>query len=36
VLANAIASLEEIAVLSGRQHIKVDSQLLSRVLVAIN
>jgi len=36
VLANAIASLEEIAVLSGRTHINVDQQLLSRVLVAIN
>ena len=36
VLANAIASLEEIAVLSGKSHIKVDEQLLSRILVAIN
>ena len=36
VLANAIASLEEIAVLSGKTHIKVDEQLLSRILVAIN
>lgn len=36
VLANAIASLEEIAILSGRVHIKVDQQLLSRILVAIN
>lgn len=36
VLANAIASLEEIATLSGRVHIKVDQQILSRVLVAIN
>jgi vesicle coat complex subunit len=36
VLANAIASLEEIGVLTGRNHIKMDSQLLSRVLVAIN
>lgn len=36
VLANAVASLEEIAILSGRVHIKVDQQLLSRILVAIN
>ena len=36
VLANAIASLEEIAVLSGKAHMKVDEQLLSRILVAIN
>jgi vesicle coat complex subunit len=36
VLANAIASLEEIAILSGRVHIRVDQQLLSRILVAIN
>ena len=36
VLANAIASLEEIAILSGKNHIKVDEQLLSRILVAIN
>ena len=36
VLANAIASLEEISIQSGRTHIKVDEQLLSRILVAIN
>jgi AP-1 complex subunit beta-1 len=36
VLANAIASLEEISILSGRTHIKVDEQILSRILVAIN
>lgn len=36
VMANAIASLEEIAFLSGRRHIRVDQQLLSRILVAIN
>jgi AP-1 complex subunit beta-1 len=36
VLANAIASLEEITILSGRVHIKVDQQLLSRILVALN
>ena len=36
VLANAIASLEEIGILSGRTHIKVDEQILSRILVAIN
>ncbi len=36
VLANAIASLEEISILSGKTHIKVDQQLLSRILVAIN
>lgn len=36
VLANAIASLEEISILSGKRHIKVDQQLLSRILVAIN
>jgi AP-1 complex subunit beta-1 len=36
VLANAIASLEEISVISGRVHIRVDQQLLSRILVALN
>lgn len=36
VMANAIASLQEIALLSGRQHIKMDSAMLSRILVAIN
>ena len=36
VMANAIASLEEISVVSGKKHIKMDGALLSRVLVAIN
>lgn len=36
VLANSIASLEEIRILSGREHIKLDSVLLGRLLVAIN
>ena len=36
VLANAIASLEEISMISGKQHIKMDSVLLGRILVAIN
>jgi AP-1 complex subunit beta-1 len=36
VMANAIASLEEIGVLTGKNHIKMDSQLLGRILVAIN
>ncbi len=36
VLANAIASLEEIQILDGKEHIKMDSALLSKLLVALN
>jgi vesicle coat complex subunit len=36
VLANTIASLEEISMITGKQHIKMDSVLLSRILVAVN
>ena len=36
VMANAIASLEEISLLSGKKHIKMNEALLSRVLVATN
>ena len=36
VMANAIASLEEISLLSGKRHIRMNEALLSRVLVAIN
>lgn len=36
VLANAVASLEEIQMLDGKQHIKLDSALLSKLLVALN
>ncbi|MDD2839978.1 MAG: hypothetical protein PHY80_02505 [Rickettsiales bacterium] len=36
VLANAIASLEEIQTLDGKEHIRMDSALLSKLLVALN
>jgi AP-1 complex subunit beta-1 len=36
VLANAIASLEEIQMLDGKEHVKMDSALLSKLLVALN
>ena len=36
VLANAIASLEEIQILDGKEHIRMDSALLSKLLVALN